>query len=163
MATVLPDTMLKTRVIERIQAIWRGRKTRREVAKKNAEEIAATETHWRSYDECYRIYVVCQTLMVELMKDDERRMDLLKNNVLWDPTETPFYVWMCDVGGPWLAVAEEYMRIRGWRRPAPRPVDPKRLKAYLLDAANQCGVPNTTAEAFLSIAGSFKVPDEWEV
>jgi len=136
---------------ERIQALWRGHKTRQDLAKKNAEEIAVVEARWRRYDERYRIYVVCQNLMVEMMKDD----------TLWDATSTPYYIWMLEMGGPWIDEAEDFMRLRGWIRPQ-NEVRTHILKNFLVDALMQCGFTETQGRAFVSIVNTFKVPGESE-
>jgi hypothetical protein len=139
------------RSARQIQALWRGHATRKSLAKKKAEEIAVVEKRWRIYDEKYRIYVVCQTLAVELNKDD----------ALWDASATPWDLWMLEVGGPWLADAEDFLRVRGWRRPQ-NEVRTALLKRYLVGVFLDQGFSESTANAFLSIVGTFKVPGEWE-
>jgi hypothetical protein len=132
---------------ERIQSLWRGYKIRKELMMKRAEEIAPLETKWRRFDERYRIYVVCQNLMVELKKDDP----------LWDATATPFYLWMLEVGGPWIADAEHFMYLRGWVRPK-NEVRTTILKRFAVDAMTQCGFKESDAWGLLSIVNTFKVP-----
>ncbi len=114
----------------RIQSVWRGHKTRKDLAKKHAEELAVVEERWRLYDKRYRLYVLCQNLMVAVKRDDP----------LWHADETPFYLWMLEVGGPWIEEAEDFMRARGWVRPRKSPISMALMKGFFRDALQQCGI-----------------------
>lgn len=89
-----------------LQSLWRGYKTRKDVAERNAEEVAAVTDLWRTYDEQYKAYAICQTIEAELKKDDPT----------WDATKTPYYVWMLE-HSRFIDECETYMRRRGWVRP----------------------------------------------
>ena len=89
-----------------VQTLWRGYKTRKDLAAKNAEEVLAYTPIWRSFDDEYRMMVFCQTLMAELKKDDPS----------WDATQEPYYIWMME-HGPILEEWETFLRLRGWVRP----------------------------------------------
>ncbi len=128
-----------------IQSLWRGYKTRNELKEKHKEEIAAVESRWREYDEQYRISVICQNLMVHLKKSDR----------LWDATQTPFYVWMLEDGGPWIAAAEEFMQLRGWVRPKNYPLKMTTVKKFIQDALQQCDASAAEERIVMALMDSF--------
>ncbi len=137
-------------VATRIQALWRGYATRKKTAQMKAD-IDALMPHWAHFNEKYETYAIAQNLVEELKKDDPT----------WDATQTPYYIWMRDVGLPWLHGAEHYMRIRGWTRPQTKLNTPV-LKELLVMVMMHCGFEEKDAWAIFSVVGSFKVPEEWE-
>lgn len=102
----LADLRQKYRGASRFQALWRGYTERKKLREQNACELSIVEPAWRKYDEQYKMYVLCQTIVVELMKDDAD----------WDPTQTPYYIWMME-NGPLIDEYEGWMHLRGWKRP----------------------------------------------
>jgi hypothetical protein len=113
----------------RIQSLWRGHKSRKDLIKKNAEELAVVEERWRLYDQEYRLCVLSQNLMVALKRDDD----------LWDATATSFYIWMLE-NGPWIEEAEDFMRLRGWVRPKNSRLPLSLILSFFTDALKQCGL-----------------------
>jgi hypothetical protein len=130
----------------RIQALWRGYVGRQMVAEKKKREIAMLEDHWRHYDAKYRSYVVAQNLLVELKKNDPT----------WDPTQTIYYRWMLEEGGPWIEEAEHEMMKRGWVRPETE-LNVPILKELLVGVMQHCGFEEEDARALLSIVATFRV------
>ena len=102
----LRDRMARADTALRVQALWRGYKARKSLAERNAEELRAVTPLWRTYDEQYKMYAICQTIEAELKKDD----------AAWDATKTPYYVWMLE-HSRFIDDCETYMRRRGWVRP----------------------------------------------
>jgi hypothetical protein len=131
----------------RIQSLWRGYKSRKDIADKNAEEIAVVEDHWRHYDEKYRTYVLCQNLVVALKKNDPS----------YDVTQTPYYIWMLETGGPWIEEAEEFMRLRGWVRPKSTKVNLGVLRIMCEDIFKHCGLTDEEQRIGLGLMDSFIV------
>lgn len=129
----------------RIQSLWRGFKSRKDLAKKNAEEIAVVEERWRLYDQGYRLYVLCQNLMVAVKRDDP----------LWDATATPFYIWMLEDGGPWIEEAEDFMRLRGWVRPKNSRPPMSLVKSFFTDALAQCGLTAEEQRIAMALMDAF--------
>jgi hypothetical protein len=129
----------------RIQSLWRGYKTRKDIAEKNAEDIRAFEPLWRFYDEKYRTYVLCQNLVVALKKSDPS----------YDVTQTPYYIWMLETGGPWIEEAEEFMRLRGWVRPKSTKVNLGVLRIMCEDIFKHCGLTDQEQRVALGLFDSF--------
>jgi hypothetical protein len=136
----------------RIQSLWRGYTTRKLVAKKKIAEVAIIEDHWRHYDEKYRLYVLCQNLMVAVKRDDP----------LWHADETPFYLWMLEVGGPWIEEAEDFMLRRGWVRPQKSRISMALMKSFFTDALQQCGLTAEEMRIATSLMDTFAAAVEEE-
>jgi hypothetical protein len=90
-----------------IQTLWRGYKVR-----KNLTQVAAALPLWKSLDEAYRIFIVCQSYA-----------NILNHGVSsYDPTESPWYIWMLTQGR-YLESLELYLLQRGWSRPKETPLN----------------------------------------
>lgn len=131
----------------RIQSLWRGYKTRKTIQERNAEEVAAFLPIWRIYDEDYNRSVMCQTLMVELKKDDPT----------WDATQTRYYQWMLKTGGPFLEECETYMRRRGWVRPNKRNIHVRFTVTALYRVMEECGVSDTDPRALAALVKTLDI------
>jgi hypothetical protein len=126
------------------QSLWRGYKTRKDIQRKNAEDIEAAMPLWRFYDEQYKMYALCQTLFVDLKKDDPD----------WDATKTPYYVWMME-RGPILEECETWLLRRGWVRPKKGRLNPSLLKPLLQGVLSSCGVTGQEARAVFALVDAF--------
>jgi hypothetical protein len=128
-----------------IQALVRGHKARKDLKERKAEEIRAYTPIWRFYDDQYRMYTYCQTLMVNLKKDDPE----------WDATKTPFYTWMME-NGPSLEECETFLRLRGWVRPK-RTSFPKTdvFRHMIQIVLDSCGVTGDAAGTALAVFDTF--------
>ena len=131
----------------RIQSMWRGYKTRKQIQERNAEEIAATLPIWKMYDEDYNRSVLCQTLMCELKKDDPT----------WDATQSRHYIWMLNTGGPFLEECETYMLRRGWVRPQKQNLHIGFTLRALYNAMKDCGVSELDPRAVSALVKTFEV------
>jgi hypothetical protein len=132
--------------VTRIQALWRGYQARKSIQEKKADEISPfLLPMWRHYDEKYQMYVVCQNLLVELKKDDPT----------WDATQSPYYLWMLEVGGPRIEDAEKFLFARGWVRPE-NELNVPLLKELLTGVMMHCGFEEKDARAILSVVATFK-------
>jgi hypothetical protein len=131
----------------RIQSVWRGYKTRKEIQERNAEEIAATLPIWRIYDEDYNRSVLCQTFLCELKKDDPT----------WDATQTRHYKWMLNTGGPFLEECETYMLRRGWVRPQKPNIHVRFTLRALYNVMEECGVNDKDPRALMALVKTFEV------
>ena len=127
-----------------IQSLWRGYKTRKELKERNAEEVSAVTPLWRTYDDKYRMYVFCQSLMAELKKDD----------ATWDATKTPYYIWMMEKG-PFLEECETYMLRRGWVRPKKEHLDTVASKGLIQGVLESSGVPQAHWKTTLALYNTF--------
>ena len=124
-----------------VQALWRGFQARRLLAEKNAEEVRAHTPIWRFYDDQYRMYVFCQTLNVDLKKDDPE----------WDATKTPYYTWMME-HGPFIEECETFLRRRGWVRPKKQSVLSKTVFRRLIKGVlDSCNVTAAQSKAALAV------------
>jgi hypothetical protein len=131
----------------RIQSLWRGYKTRKTIEERNAEEIEAMLPIWRFYDEDYNRSVLCQTLMVELKRDDPT----------WDATQTPHYQWMLIIGGPFLEECETYMLRRGWVRPQKQNLHVGLTLTALYQVIADCGFSDRDPKALSALVRTFEI------
>jgi hypothetical protein len=127
-----------------VQSLWRGSKTRKDLAIKNAEEVRRYTPIWRSYDEQYRMNVFCQTLMVKLKKDDPS----------WDATKTPYYTWMMEQG-PVLEEWETFLFQRGWVRPKNTHLNTTVFKRLIQDVLESSGVPQSHWNTTMALYDTF--------
>lgn len=128
-----------------IQSVWRGYKTRKTLQHKNAEEVLRYTPIWRSYDDQYRMYVFCQTLMAELKKDDPT----------WDATQEPYYIWMME-HGPVLEEWETFLRRRGWVRPKKQGhLNTSVFKRLIQGVLQSSGVPQSHWKTTLALYNTF--------
>ncbi len=128
-----------------IQAIWRGYVARKDLAKRNAEEVRKYTPAWRSLDDQYRMYVFCQTLMAELKKDDPT----------WDATAEPYYIWMME-HGPILEEWETFLRRRGWVRPKNKGVlNTHVFKRLIYGVLESSGVPQSHWKTTMALYDTF--------
>lgn len=125
----------------RIQSLWRGYKTRKDIQERNAEEVKAVLPIWRIYDEDYNRSVLCQNFLVELKKNDPT----------WDATQSRHYKWMLNVGGPFLEESETYMRRRGWVRPKKYNLNIRFTVAAIYQVLAECGIRDDDADAFAAL------------
>ena len=130
----------------RIQSVWRGYTTRKQVQERNAEEIAATLPIWKMYDEDYNRSVLCQTFLCELKKDDPT----------WDATQTRHYIWMLKTGGPFLEECETYMLRRGWVRPQKRNIHVRFTLRALYNVMEECGVSDEDPRVLMALVKTFE-------
>jgi hypothetical protein len=133
-AARLPLTLRVTRheKAARIQSLWRGYKARKSIQERNETELNAVIPLWKTFDGQYDLYVFCQTLMVELKKDD----------LSWDATKTHYYTWMMEFGRI-LAEWETWMCARGWVRPQSRNVKTSMLVRFSEGVLLACGRKKT--------------------
>jgi hypothetical protein len=131
----------------RIQSVWRGYKTRKEIQERNTEEIAATLPIWRIYDEDYNRSVLCQTFLCELKKDDPT----------WDATQTRHYKWMLNTGGPFLEECETYMLRRGWVRSQKPNIHVRFTLRSLYNVMEECGVNDKDPRALMALVKTFEI------
>jgi hypothetical protein len=129
----------------RIQSLWRGYKTRKDIQEKNDAEVAVIEDHWRHYDEKYRTYVICQNLVVALKKNDPS----------YDVTQTIYYRWMLEEGGPWIAEAEDFMLQRGWVRPKSTKLNMGVLSILFEGILKHCDLTDEEQQIALALMDSF--------
>lgn len=127
-----------------LQRLWRGYKERQTIQKRHAEEVRACTPIWRSYDDQYRMYALCQTLMAELKKDDAS----------WDPTQEPYYIWMME-HGPMLEEWETFLRRRGWVRPKKTHINGTVLKRLLQGVFDSCGLTGREVRCVLALVDAF--------
>lgn len=98
-----------------IQALWRGYKSR-----KVMQQVKHAESVWAPLDESYRLCVLCQNLAVVLHHGDSS----------WDPTESPWYIWMLTQGRH-IEALEDYLFERGWVRPPEEPLNNDKAKSAI--------------------------------
>ena len=122
------DFRQKFRGASSFQALWRGYSERKKLREKNAMEIGVALPNWRKLDEQYKMFALCQTIYVKLKEDEEG----------WDPTTTLYYEWMMNYG-PLLEEYEDWMRVRGWKRPKRTYFHIPRFAELLNDVLKECG------------------------
>lgn len=131
----------------RFQALWRGYTERKAIQRKNAEEVRRHTPIWRSYDDQYRMYVFCQTLMAELKKDDPT----------WDATQEPYYIWMLE-HGPVLEEWETFLQRRGWVRPKTKAhLNTKVFMRLIQGVVDSCGLPMGSRKVSMALYNTFCV------
>jgi hypothetical protein len=115
----------------RIQALWRGYKSRKQLKEQHAKEVRDVTPLWRTFDEQYELYVFCQNMLAELKKDDPT----------WDATKEHYYIWMMEYG-PVIEEWETWMRRRGWVRPVRRNINVRLTLRFMDGVLQSCRMRN---------------------
>jgi hypothetical protein len=141
----LADYRARYRGATALQSLWRGYSARKTIQEKNAEEVLRYTPIWRSYDDQYRMYVFCQTLMAELKKDDPS----------WDATQEPYYIWMME-NGPILEEWETFLFRRGWVRPKKQShLNTQVFKRLIQGVLESCGLCMGGRKATMALYNTF--------
>lgn len=119
----LRQRMFARDAVTSFQAIWRGYRTRKSLKIEQDEEFQDILASWEKLDEIYRLCAMCQSVLV----------DLYRNDPTWDAESTSYYQAMLTEGRA-LEQLEIYLQRRGWKRPVPKPLPKTTVRIWLKEA-----------------------------